>query len=1271
MNKYLYICYNSFRMKKRVILLFAAFTLLSTSMISNLNKDTLNKRDTNIVVELKDTQSKSVEEREIIQKNFLNELQSQIGLNYRVLNTYSNISNMINLQISSLDYEKVENIRYVNNIFENKTFDYEDTYESYFVPDTTNNTKPDKDYSRIEMNIPTSSKDGANTLICVIDDSFNVNHEMFKDLTSGYKYSKSTIENFKSQTDFNATNAGYLNNKIPFYYSYATNNQEMTYSNNKTFHGLHVAGIAGANNTFLGAAPNAQLALMRVTNSSGGFNETAILNALEDAMILKADVINMSFGSSIVDYTIGKDFSNILTNLVDAGVQVNFAAGNDGKNKFETGVGEYNSLDTVEPSEMGYFAAYSKTNTIGALNLKNDDSMYSSFATKSGEVFFAKDQIVLDTLVQSDLSDKVNINTFQGLISDNEDFIDLEYEIVGYGTDEEYENVNINGKIAIVKRGAPSEEELNNHQYKYLFTTKIYNAARHGAIGVIICNTEESGSSLGNTIISLTPNSGPTLSGSDYIPTALTSTYTFNLLSKQEEKVIRVGRRLDAEYSSDGSQTDLSLTPDVSAPGTNIYSGVSNPDGDSLYKFMDGTSMAAPNASGAMANIISNYDGDDLENYKKTLMARIQSTANPIEYVNGSYLSPRKVGAGAIDVEKAINSDIYFTYGDTNKAKVELKNNEDIKNGTIKFTIDTHNESNVSKKYKATLYVQAPATVCLDATLESIGNKEVQTDKDVVLEKVSFDVTIDSGDSTLDFEHKLSDENKKYLEKFEYGIQIEGYVVFEELNGNIDDIDLSIPFMGFYGDYSSASAVEPFTFEKNENVVYQSELINSLADVYPIDQTTKQAPYRNADFRSIFAVGSQKLTTDEKYKIQSNKKNILNYYKEVEFSEKKNALYLGLENESAYIYIQQFVSRNIRDNSVTLTNKDTGEVVYKKYLLNLNFTAQNNRSDIGEHPLVRSCLTSTLVSSYYYVNLAYLEIPLVDSDNKLLYKEGNYELTFSYTLAYGYESSSQNYTQTRTYNVILGKTREITNLEFIKKDLITIDNKKYYEVIFSAEKIKSITLGGENVEYEIFNEDDNTYSFTLDLAELFTKDGSKYLEITDIYDNKLDLIIASYNGQIIIYDQENIDSSYKVWFNLDDTSISNDTNIKSYYFEYSLISNNMEAAIDESNVMTFTVDFSDINDRNSIKVYELVNGVYQEMDYEIDDDKITINSKSKYIKVEYEIKHEDKKDDDKPVNNDNSGTILLVTGLSIIGVGLIAVIIVLVVSYLKKKKEDK
>ena len=1271
MNKYLYICYNSFRMKKRVILLFAAFTLLSTSMISNLNKDTLNKRDTNIVVELKDTQSKSVEEREIIQKNFLNELQSQIGLNYRVLNTYSNISNMINLQISSLDYEKVENIRYVNNIFENKTFDYEDTYESYFVPDTTNNTKPDKDYSRIEMNIPTSSKDGANTLICVIDDSFNVNHEMFKDLTNGYKYSKSIIENFKSQTDFNATNAGYLNNKIPFYYSYATNNQEMTYSNNKTFHGLHVAGIAGANNTFLGAAPNAQLALMRVTNSSGGFNETAILNALEDAMILKADVINMSFGSSIVDYTIGKDFSNILTNLVDAGVQVNFAAGNDGKNKFETGVGEYNSLDTVEPSEMGYFAAYSKTNTIGALNLKNDDSMYSSFATKSGEVFFAKDQIVLDTLVQSDLSDKVNINTFQGLISDNEDFIDLEYEIVGYGTDEEYENVNINGKIAIVKRGAPSEEELNNHQYKYLFTTKIYNAARHGAIGVIICNTEESGSSLGNTIISLTPNSGPTLSGSDYIPTALTSTYTFNLLSKQEEKVIRVGRRLDAEYSSDGSQTDLSLTPDVSAPGTNIYSGVSNPDGDSLYKFMDGTSMAAPNASGAMANIISNYDGDDLENYKKTLMARIQSTANPIEYVNGSYLSPRKVGAGAIDVEKAINSDIYFTYGDTNKAKVELKNNEDIKNGTIKFTIDTHNESNVSKKYKATLYVQAPATVCLDATLESIGNKEVQTDKDVVLEKVSFDVTIDSGDSTLDFEHKLSDENKKYLEKFEYGIQIEGYVVFEELNGNIDDIDLSIPFMGFYGDYSSASAVEPFTFEKNENVVYQSELINSLADVYPIDQTTKQAPYRNADFRSIFAVGSQKLTTDEKYKIQSNKKNILNYYKEVEFSEKKNALYLGLENESAYIYIQQFVSRNIRDNSVTLTNKDTGEVVYKKYLLNLNFTAQNNRSDIGEHPLVRSCLTSTLVSSYYYVNLAYLEIPLVDSDNKLLYEEGNYELTFSYTLAYGYESSSQNYTQTRTYNVILGKTREITNLEFIKKDLITIDNKKYYEVIFSAEKIKSITLGGENVEYEIFNEDDNTYSFTLDLAELFTKDGSKYLEITDIYDNKLDLIIASYNGQIIIYDQENIDSSYKVWFNLDDTSISNDTNIKSYYFEYSLISNNMEAAIDESNVMTFTVDFSDINDRNSIKVYELVNGVYQEMDYEIDDDKITINSKSKYIKVEYEIKHEDKKDDDKPVNNDNSGTILLVTGLSIIGVGLIAVIIVLVVSYLKKKKEDK
>lgn len=1248
-------------MKKRIILLLATFTLLSTSMISNLNKDTLNKRDTNIFVELKDTESKSSEEREVIQKSFLKELQSKIGLNYRVLNSYTNISNILNLQISSVDYEKVENISYVTNIFENEVFECEESYESYFVPDTTNKTKPDKDYSRIEMNIPSSSKDGENTMICIIDDSFNVNHEMFKNLSSGYKYSKSTLENLKSQTGFTASSAGYLNNKIPFYYSYSTNDDVMSYSNNTTYHGLHVAGIAGANNTFLGAAPNAQLALMRVTDSRGNFDETAILNALEDAMLLKVDVINMSFGSSLTDYTISSNFSNILSNLTDAGIQVNFAAGNDGKNKFETGVGEYNSLNTVEPSEMGYFAAFSKTNSIGALNLKNDDSLYSSFATKSGEIFYAKDQIVYGPLSNAELLGSVNINTFQGLIPDDDDFLDLEYEIVGYGTDEEYDDVDINGKIAIVQRGAPSEEELNANKDKYLFSTKIYNASRHGAIGIIICNTAGSNSSLGNTIIDFKYTSGPMLSKSDYIPTALTSTYTYDLLSKQEEKIIRVGRRIDAEYSSDGSQTDLSLTPDVSAPGTNIYSGVSNDNGESLYKFMDGTSMASPNASGAMANIISNYDGNDLENYKKTLMARIQSSANPIEYVNGSYLSPRKVGAGAIDVEKTIKSDIYFTYGDTNKAKVELKNNDDIKNGTIKFTIDTHNESKTSINYKATLYVQAPATIIPDATLSILDEKEVQTDKDVVLATVSSNVTINAGDSTLDFEYILTEENKKYLEKFTSGIQIEGYVVFESSNGNSGDVDLSIPFMGFYGDYSSADAVEPFTFEKDSNVAYQSDILTQYADVY-IDNSVYK--YRNGDFRSIFAVGNEKLTTDEKTKIQNNKANILQYYTEVDYSKKRDVLYLGLEDESTYVYIQQFISRNVRDNTVTLTNTNTGEVVLTKHLSNLSFSSQNNSSEKGEHPLVKSCLTSSLVSAGYFVNLGYLEFSLVDSNNELIYEEGNYELTFSYTLAYGYESSSKNYTQARTYNVVIGKERKITNLEFAKRDLIST-GKKIYSVVFSAEEVKSVTLDGVNVKYFESDYGVDTYEVYMDIDSTFEEDGSKYFEITDIYDNKIGFICAVYHGQIIIYDQDNMDSSYRIWFGHLFDMRNLETGLKSTYYEYMLITNNMEASIDESNIMTFTVDFSDISDRNSIKVYEYIDGIYQEIDFKIDGDQITINSKSKKIRVDYQTKLDDKKDE---TENNNSAKILLIVGLSIIGIGLVAVAIVLVLSYLKKRK---
>ena len=76
--------------------------------------------------------------------------------------------------------------------------------------------------------------------------------------------------------------------------------------NSGSNHGTHVSGtVAGfvqsqeGEVSLSGVAPDAQLMMMKVFADGGnsGATESAILNALEDAMTLGADAVNLSLGS--------------------------------------------------------------------------------------------------------------------------------------------------------------------------------------------------------------------------------------------------------------------------------------------------------------------------------------------------------------------------------------------------------------------------------------------------------------------------------------------------------------------------------------------------------------------------------------------------------------------------------------------------------------------------------------------------------------------------------------------------------------------------------------------------------------------------------------------------------------------------------------------------------------------------------------------------------------------------------------------------------------
>ena len=175
---------------------------------------------------------------------------------------------------------------------------------------------------------------GAGTVIAVLDTGFQVDHEAFSKGVASPTYSKADIV-AKSTLGFMNTivpmfGAQYYSEKIPYRWDYAGVDKNV-YNGDNT-HGTHVAGIVGGNSdALIGAAPDAQLLLMKVFKDGANSlaKEYVILAALEDCVKLKADVVNLSLGSEV-----GQEPDNIFTQTVvnrlrRAAINVVSSAGNE------------------------------------------------------------------------------------------------------------------------------------------------------------------------------------------------------------------------------------------------------------------------------------------------------------------------------------------------------------------------------------------------------------------------------------------------------------------------------------------------------------------------------------------------------------------------------------------------------------------------------------------------------------------------------------------------------------------------------------------------------------------------------------------------------------------------------------------------------------------------------------------------------------------------------------------------------------------------------
>ena len=142
----------------------------------------------------------------------------------------------------------------------------------------------------------------------------------------------------------------YYNTKIPYVFNYVNGSFDVANTFAGSDHGTHVAGIAAANatadSTVIGVAPDAQLVVMQVFSPDGGAGWDTIMAAMEDCVRLDVDSVNLSLGSAAGFTDPAGSMLDAMKLFQDSDIQLLIAAGNDTNSSYGNNWGLNRSLIT-------------------------------------------------------------------------------------------------------------------------------------------------------------------------------------------------------------------------------------------------------------------------------------------------------------------------------------------------------------------------------------------------------------------------------------------------------------------------------------------------------------------------------------------------------------------------------------------------------------------------------------------------------------------------------------------------------------------------------------------------------------------------------------------------------------------------------------------------------------------------------------------------------------------------------------------------------------
>ena len=771
--------------------MIAVMSIGGMSGISGSKKSTDNytgDKSTRIIVEINDS-LEGLSKSEIIstQDNAIRAIKKNVTRNFDLVQRYSVLNNAFVLDVDKDAVEAIKALPQVASVTYDKIHAKKDIADEDRYSVTFNRgLGPDEDVgsevnniSADTMNKPSGTNEGEGTVIAVLDNEFYLrgqtstseawNHAVFKPLANNVAQ-KFTFENLAPLFDGSKLNAkreknavageegsAYFNSKVPFYYDYGGESTDygkvgpMDYdvSSTLTYHGSHVSSIASANaDTYKGIAPKAQIAAMKVfttyiadkTGEQMGFSthtgayDSAILAALEDAIELGVDGINMSLGSDLDDFDGDSVTMKTLAKLkTESGIMSAISAGNAGKSSysFTGGYGNW-TTDMVETGILGSYANSSASMIVASG--QPTEIYYENAIRTGGKNIAFEDQIVNREGLDAEFPE-TDQHWLKELAEDYPDFggnIPWQY-VPGFGAASDYADVNVEGKVAIMNRGSIS------------FAEKYNTAVANKAIGVVFINNDPTANdfnfrcSFGDDFSPSVPCALVLYKDKVVFESQKSGTFTFIF---KDVSVNDLARTIST-FSSDGARWDFSLEPDITAPGENIRGAVPPQKKEhkeetpySSYEYLSGTSMSAPNYAGAQSLVLSKVaagayadgtltsaEAQEVADFRNTVDMRLMSTADPMldgsanpendELEAPNYTSPRLQGAGMVNLEKAYNTDVYLEGLDLEgekigKSKICLYNSDSIANGNLDLKFVAHNEGS-AKTYKAKVTIMRPA----------------------------------------------------------------------------------------------------------------------------------------------------------------------------------------------------------------------------------------------------------------------------------------------------------------------------------------------------------------------------------------------------------------------------------------------------------------------------------------------------------------------------------------------------------------------------------